>query len=185
MATPDIPTYRGVPETIGANGRSNYVVPQSRNATLSVPTVPSVLGGTHSDEFRVLTGVLTRVSPDEAAEDTSLATAEAMHLASELESARAELEVLQSRQQSAIDAASSNSAAMFILSKVVEAGTLDLDTLDANLTAPDGWVAFALLWRASLVECFGQVILPTDLGIELLNWLESASSSAYSLTASE
>lgn len=66
-----------------------------------------------------------------------------------------------------------NEDALFLLSEIVGRGIVTLRVLDDNLVAPDGWVAFADLLRAGLIDQFGGVVSATDDGIDLIEELEN------------
>jgi len=70
--------------------------------------------------------------------------------------------------------AAGNKVSMFILHKVVKAEQLGIDIFTENLTAPDGWLAFAQLWRAGLIDCYGDLVMPTDAGVNIAKMFETA-----------
>lgn len=63
--------------------------------------------------------------------------------------------------------AAGDAVAMFILYKLVESEALEMDVLVENLEVPRGWLAFGRAWRAGLLECYGDMVVPTDAGVEL------------------
>jgi hypothetical protein len=65
-------------------------------------------------------------------------------------------------------------AAMFLLTQIAEAGELDLKTLNRNLNAPDGWLAFAKLWREDLIDYFAGYASITEAGWELVELFGAA-----------
>lgn len=75
---------------------------------------------------------------------------------------------LQQDRDRALAHVAGDEVALFILAKVVQAGVLGVSTLTENLTAPHGWLAFAQLTRAMLVDCIGDEVVPTEAGRRLL-----------------
>ena len=113
-------------------------------------------------------------------------------LQAELQQKRAQLEKLQAQLRSKeasehllVGQAAGNDVAVFILSEVVEAKRMTLKTLTANLTAPYGWVAFAQLWRAGLIDCYGDVVTPTQSGVKLIRLFNTYREQPEQLCASE
>ncbi len=94
------------------------------------------------------------------------------YLRSELVELRTKLGRHREERRSLITGVAVDEDAVFILTKIAEEGKLHADVLAANLTAPDGWLAFAKLARANLVKCYEQLVIPTDTGLELLAWLQ-------------
>ncbi len=105
-------------------------------------------------------------SVSDATGDVSVETYSITALQTQVRSLSREIEHLQEVREDYVAEATGNAAAMFILQKVVEAEDLDLDVFTRNLTAPHGWLSFALLWRANLIDCYGDLVMPTDVGIE-------------------
>ncbi len=105
-------------------------------------------------------------SVSDATGDASEGTYSITALQTQVRSLSREIEYLQEVREHYVAEAMGNVAAMFILQKVVEAEDLDLDVFTRNLTAPRGWVSFALLWRANLIDCYGDLVMPTDAGVE-------------------
>ncbi|MHB8576344.1 MAG: hypothetical protein ACYDCQ_13545 [Dehalococcoidia bacterium] len=89
-----------------------------------------------------------------------------------------QIEALHNEHEVLVADAAGSEVAMFILHKLVEAGRLDLATLAENLKPPFGWLAFARLWGASLIDCLGREAFPTDAGIELIHDLNAAAREA-------
>ena len=80
----------------------------------------------------------------------------------------ADIRELRQERDRAVAHVAGDDVALFILAKIVQAGVLDVSTLAENLTAPHGWLAFAQLTRALLVDCIGDEVVPTDAGERLL-----------------
>lgn len=78
-----------------------------------------------------------------------------------------EVEHLSALRENRVAEAAGDAVAMFILTKIVEAEDLDMEVLAENLVAPNGWLSFAQLWRADLIDCYGSFVVPTDTGIQL------------------
>lgn len=101
-------------------------------------------------------------------------------LQAELQQKREQVEKLQAQLRSReasehlrVGQAAGNDVAVFILSEVVAAKRMTLQALTANLTAPHGWIAFAQLWRAGLVDCYGDLVTPTQAGIRLIRLFDA------------
>lgn len=85
----------------------------------------------------------------------------------------AELKAYKLRATRLASEAASNQAALFLLSKIVTS-ELPITALSKHLSAPHGWLAFAQLLRADLIDCYGGDVLPTQRGIDLLKRLRSS-----------
>ena len=124
------------------------------------------------------------LSPSETAVDdkvTGRAAPEVTLLRKQLESERtrsasllAELEKYREFHEGLIVSAVGDATAMLILRKIGEDEGLDLGVLECNRAVPTASLAFGLLWRANLVACYGNSVVPTDLGAEVADWYASA-----------
>lgn len=103
--------------------------------------------------------------------ETEQPTEQLKYLRSELEQLRNQLRLRDAENEWLIAQAASNDDALFILHKLIEADGVELNILTANLEAPLGWIAFAQLWRAGLINYQGDRAIPTDTGKELLGLL--------------
>ena len=158
------------PYTGGANSRSGYSS-LSPSGTPQVPTAKPNQADAGAVELKPL-GLLgfeqllrgIQLDPDMSTAVSDQVT----YLRHELEAVQGELAADKAEREWFVSDALSQPAASFILTKILEADEegVTLGTLAANLLAP-GWLAFAMLWRANLIERHGTVIIPTTKGKEL------------------
>ena len=91
---------------------------------------------------------------------------------SEMQSLRQQLREKQNHEDSMIGQVLSDEIAPYILSKIVEAHTMELRRLNENLTAPYGWLALGKLLQARMIDAYGEVLVPTEVGRDFLTWFE-------------
>ena len=80
----------------------------------------------------------------------------------------------QGRESAFVGRVAGDEIALFILAKIVQSGEVTTETLDANLESPDGWIAFARLTQARLVEIYGRFVAPTERGRAVVSALMHA-----------
>ncbi len=93
-------------------------------------------------------------------------------LRSEMKILREQLRQNQETEESMLGQVLSDKISPYILSKIVEAKTMELRYLNENLTAPYGWIAFGKLLQARMIDVYGEVIVPTEAGIDFLDWFK-------------
>lgn len=64
----------------------------------------------------------------------------------------------------------SDQLAPFLLEQIIEKHAVELRVLNDNLTAPYGWLAIGKLLQARLIDCLGEMIIPTTAGVQFLEW---------------
>jgi hypothetical protein len=122
----------------------------------------------HGAPFVPIAGQYTNVIPFAPGDGTKGTQEQFREMRDERDALLTRLEEHRDEHIQAAGQAAANDIAMFILDRVVEADGLDLDTINDNLLAPYGWLAFALLWRARLIDCIGQQVVPTEDGYLLM-----------------
>ncbi len=174
--------HREVTETQGGNGYSPYKIPE-QDRTPEVTTLRgNVVGVTAEKVWSFGVTPVPQEAPELSAEELGLLRRQVDFLRSEMHSLQTALAVHEIQQQQVLSQAASNPVAVFILSKIVDAGRLDLDSLTENLTPPDGWIALAQLWRANLIDCLGKSVVPSDAGASLIKWFEAQSGALHRST---
>lgn len=159
--------------TAGANGHSAYraFLPDPTNG----PTRFShpLVGETTK---KVKLADVSRTAEDRPVantEETVVLEKQVAYLRQEMRKLQDQLDQYEARDRAAVSQAAANDVAVFVLSKIVETGHINLSVLAENLLPPYGWVAFARLLQARLIQCYGDHVVPTDAGAEIAEWFEA------------
>ncbi len=172
-----LPLHEVVSATSGANGHSNYNA-RSQGTEILSPPARKDDSPSQADKFRLFTGFTWQSADEAEGKEIHGGSLDLEYLQDQLKQSRDELRRHATTQQALVDHATANPAALFILSKVVEADTLEMTVLTENLEPPEGWRAFALLWRAQLIDCYQDLVVPTVTGVQLMKWITSHRNSA-------
>jgi hypothetical protein len=152
----------------GQGQHEGFRTPRQKIGTIEAPASKRRVLGEQPRLFQLLSPPQTSAATPHAA--TYELNKSVLSLETQVESLTREIDRLNETHQNHVGEAAGNPVAMFILQKVVEAGDLGLDVLVENLTAPHGWVSFAQLWRAELIDCYGDFVVPTDAGVDIAKW---------------
>ena len=147
-------------------------------ASTSLPPGLSRGAGRRAQFVSLSSGWATPSASDlaERAEDGAGLAQQLSYLRTERHGLAEELEGYRRRADRFVAYAAADEAAVFILSKIVEARRLHIQEISSRLSVPDGWLAFARLCRADLIDCVGGEVLATEAGFGLVASLMGSAS---------
>lgn len=157
------------------DGPGYQLLPRESSTGVSEPPI----GPGDRPPSAALQPAFTRLASDRVTRSVPEVVGEAPHdepggrqlayVRSELDRLSGELRSLQDQRDRLTAQAAANEFAVFVLSKIVAGRRLRLEEMAAKLPVPSGWLAFAELWRAGLLDCVGGEVFPTDAGVELMS----------------